>query len=104
EPSGGVLRVPEPGSGQGGGPPASDAGGWRGVIEEYRSRLPVGAQVHVVTLREGGTPLLFAHDLSRRTGCEVYLKLEGLNPTGSFKDRGMTVAITQAVAGGSQAV
>jgi len=74
------------------------------VIEEYRSRLPVAAQAHVVTLREGGTPLLFAHDLSRRTGCEVYLKLEGLNPTGSFKDRGMTVAITQAAGSGSQAV
>jgi threonine synthase len=80
------------------------ARGWRGVIEEYRDRLPVAADAHVVTMREGGTPLLLAPDLSRRTGCQVYLKIEGLNPTGSFKDRGMTVAITQAVDTGSQAV
>ncbi len=80
------------------------ARGWRGVIEEYRERLPVALDAHVVTMREGGTPLLLAPDLSRRTGCEVYLKIEGLNPTGSFKDRGMTVAITQAADAGSLAV
>jgi threonine synthase len=80
------------------------ARGWRGVIEEYRDRLPVPPDAHVVTMREGGTPLLFAPDLSRRTGCQVYLKIEGLNPTGSFKDRGMTVAITQAADAGSQVV
>jgi threonine synthase len=80
------------------------ARGWLGVIEEYRDRLPVAADAHVVTMREGGTPLLLAPELSRHTGCEVYLKIEGLNPTGSFKDRGMTVAITQAVDAGSQAV
>jgi threonine synthase len=79
-------------------------GGWYGVIAEYRDRMPVPADAHVVTLREGGTPLLLAPDLSRRTGCEVYLKIEGLNPTGSFKDRGMTVAITQAADAGSKAV
>jgi threonine synthase len=77
---------------------------WRGVIEEYRSRLPVTADTPVVTLHEGGTPLLPAPVLSARTGCEVYLKVEGLNPTGSFKDRGMTVAISIAAGAGAKAV
>jgi threonine synthase len=77
---------------------------WRGVITEYRDRLPVTAEMTAVTLHEGGTPLLRAPVLSARTGCEVYLKVEGLNPTGSFKDRGMTVAITMAAAAGAQAV
>jgi len=80
------------------------AAGWPGVIEAYRDRLPVPDQARVVTLLEGGTPLLPAPELSRRTACDVWLKVEGANPTGSFKDRGMTVAITQAVAAGSQAV
>jgi threonine synthase len=70
------------------------------VIEAYRDRLPVAAAPGSVTLLEGGTPLLPAPTLSARTGCDVWLKVEGLNPTGSFKDRGMTVAITQAVAAG----
>ncbi|UOY01387.1 threonine synthase [Blastococcus sp. PRF04-17] len=78
--------------------------GWPGLIEAYRSRLPVSESTPVVTLQEGNTPLLPAQELSRRTGCEVYLKVEGLNPTGSFKDRGMTMAITKAVEEGSQAV
>jgi len=77
---------------------------WRGVIEEYRSRLPVTADTPVVTLREGGTPLLPAPVLSARTGCDVYLKVEGLNPTGSFKDRGMTVALSLAAGAGAKAV
>ena len=77
---------------------------WRGVIEEYRSRLPVTAQTPVITLHEGGTPLLPAPVLSDRTGCEVYLKVEGANPTGSFKDRGMTVALSTAVEAGAKAV
>jgi threonine synthase len=77
---------------------------WRGVINEYRDRLPVTADMPVITLHEGGTPLLPAPVLSARTGCEVYLKVEGLNPTGSFKDRGMTVAITVAAAAGAKAV
>jgi threonine synthase len=77
---------------------------WRGVIEEYRSRLPVGPRTPVVTLHEGGTPLLPAPALSDRTGCEVYLKVEGGNPTGSFKDRGMTVALSVAVGAGAKAV
>jgi threonine synthase len=77
---------------------------WRGVIEEYRDRLPVTAQTPVVTLREGGTPLVPAPRLSALTGCDVWLKVEGANPTGSFKDRGMTVAISKAAEEGAQAV
>ncbi len=57
-----------------------------------------------MTLQEGNTPLLPAPELSRRTGCEVYLKVEGANPTGSFKDRGMTMAITKAVEEGAKVV
>ena len=77
---------------------------WRGVLEEYRSRMPIDQTTAVVTLREGGTPLVPAAVLSERAGCEVWLKVEGANPTGSFKDRGMTVAITKAVEEGSRAV
>src|ERR1700748_1793926 len=77
---------------------------WRGVITEYSDRLPVTAGMTPVTLQEGGTPLLHAPVLSARTGCDVYLKVEGLNPTGSYKDRGMTVAITMAAAEGAKAV
>jgi threonine synthase len=77
---------------------------WRGVIAEYRDWLPVTDATPVVSLREGGTPLLPAAVLSARTGCEVYLKVEGGNPTGSFKDRGMTVAISMAAGAGAQAV
>ncbi len=77
---------------------------WRGVIEEYRDRLPVTPADPVITLREGGTPLVPAGHLSERTGCDVHLKVEGANPTGSFKDRGMTMAISKAVEAGSQAV
>jgi threonine synthase len=84
--------------------PRTPAAGWPGVIEAYRDRLPVKPDDQVVTLQEGGTPLLPAAELSRRTGCEVYLKVEGNNPTGSFKDRGMTVAMTRALADGSRAV
>ncbi|MBV9412276.1 MAG: threonine synthase [Acidimicrobiia bacterium] len=78
--------------------------GWRGVIEEYRSFLPVDDDTPVVTLLEGGTPLVPAPRLSERMGAEVYLKFEGLNPTGSFKDRGMTMAISKAVEEGAKAV
>ena len=77
---------------------------WRGVIEEYRDRLPGGAATQVVTLREGGTPLVPAQVVSERTGCEVHLKVEGANPTGSFKDRGMTMAVTKAVEAGARAI
>jgi threonine synthase len=77
---------------------------WRGVIEEYRDLLDVGADTPVVTLHEGGTPLIPAPRLSDRAGAEVYLKVEGANPTGSFKDRGMTLAISKAVERGAKAV
>ena len=77
---------------------------WRGVVEEYREFLPVGADSPVVTLHEGGTPLLAAPRLSDRVGARVFLKYEGLNPTGSFKDRGMTMAISKAVEEGAKAV
>ena len=77
---------------------------WPGLIEAYRDRLPVSASTPVVTLQEGATPLVPAVELSRRTGCDVWLKVEGANPTGSFKDRGMTMAITKAKEEGAQAV
>ena len=77
---------------------------WPGVIEAYRDRMPVEDGWRIVTLGEGGTPLLPAPRLSERTGCEVYLKVDGANPTGSFKDRGMTVAVTDALAQGKQGV
>ena len=79
-------------------------GAWRGLIEEYRDRLPVTDATPVVTLLEGNTPLVPALRVSERTGCEVYLKVEGLNPTGSFKDRGMTMAISKAAEEGAKAV
>jgi len=78
--------------------------GWRGVIEEYRDFLDVTPSTPVVTLGEGGTPLLAAPRLSERAGAEVLLKIEGANPTGSFKDRGMTMAISRAVERGAKAV
>jgi threonine synthase len=77
---------------------------WRGVIEEYRERLPVTDATPVVTLGEGDTPLVRSRSLSEETGCEVYLKFDGANPTGSFKDRGMTLAISKAVEEGSKAI
>ena len=70
---------------------------YRGLIEQFRDRLPVSATTPVVTLYEGNTPLVPAPELSERTGCDVYLKVEGANPTGSFKDRGMTMAVSKAV-------
>jgi threonine synthase len=77
---------------------------WRGLIEEYRDRLPVDATTPVVTLREGGTPLVYACVVSEMTGCQVWLKYDGANPTGSFKDRGMTMAISKAAQEGARAV
>jgi threonine synthase len=73
-----------------------------GLIERYRDRLPVSAATPVITLGEGGTPLLHAPRVSDRAGCDVYLKYEGANPTGSFKDRGMTVAVSKAVEDGAR--
>ncbi|MCV7064988.1 threonine synthase [Mycolicibacterium houstonense] len=77
---------------------------WPGLIEAYRDRMPVGDNWTPITLHEGGTPLIHAKRLSELTGCTVHLKVEGLNPTGSFKDRGMTVAVTESIARGQQAV
>jgi threonine synthase len=84
--------------------PVAARAGWRGLIEEYRDRLPVTPSTPVVTLLEGATPLVRAEVLSELTGCDVHLKVEGLNPTGSFKDRGMTMAISKALEEGSRAV
>ncbi len=77
---------------------------WRGVIREYFDRLPVSEHTPIITLGEGGTPLIPAPALSRRVGAEVYVKYEGMNPTGSFKDRGMTMAISKAMERGAKAV
>ena len=80
------------------------ANGWPGLIEAYREHLPVSDTTPVVTLLEGNTPLIPAPRLSEQLGLDVYLKVEGANPTGSFKDRGMTLAITKAVEAGSKVV
>lgn len=78
----------------------------KGVINQYGKYLPITAKTPVITLNEGNTPLIYACHLSKLlgSGMEVYLKYEGLNPTGSFKDRGMTVAVSKAVEEGSEAV
>lgn len=77
---------------------------WRGVITEYADRLPLLDGAPVVTLGEGGTPLIHAEKLSALVGAQVYVKYEGLNPTGSFKDRGMTTAMSVAAKNGAEAV
>ena len=78
----------------------------KGVIERYRNHLPVPDDARVITLREGSTPLVRAHNIERRIHdrIELWFKCEGLNPSGSFKDRGMTVAVTMAVKEGHKAV
>lgn len=79
---------------------------WRGVIEEYRKFLPVTEKTPIISLGEGNTPLIRAARLAKAIapGIELYLKFEGVNPTGSFKDRGMTFAISKAVESGARAV
>ncbi|MBU0701768.1 threonine synthase [bacterium] len=79
---------------------------WEGLINEYREFLPVSEKTPVITLNEGNTPLIDAYNLSSVLGnnLRIYLKYEGLNPTGSFKDRGMTMAISKAMEEGSRAV
>jgi threonine synthase len=74
------------------------------LVERYRDRLPLAADAKVVSLGEGSTPLLPAPRLSERLGAELWLKCEGANPTGSFKDRGMTVAVSQALDDGARSV
>src|SRR6187399_3240413 len=78
----------------------------RGVIARWRQYLPVTAETPVISLNEGSTPLIHSPRLSQRVGrgCEVFIKYEGLNPTGSFKDRGMTMAISKAREEGARAV
>ena len=75
-----------------------------GLIERYRSFLPVTEKTPMISFLEGSTPLIAAPHLSDKTGCAVYLKYEGLNPTGSFKDRGMTLAVSKAAEKGAKAV
>lgn len=79
---------------------------YTGLIERYRDRLPVADDARLIGLGEGATPLIRLHNIPRDTGFggELYVKYEGLNPTGSFKDRGMTLAVTQAVAEGAKAI
>ncbi|RFA09612.1 threonine synthase [Subtercola boreus] len=77
---------------------------WRGVLHEYADRLNITEATPIITLGEGGTPLIPAPALSARTGAKVWVKFEGMNPTGSFKDRGMTMAISKAVEHGAKAV
>jgi threonine synthase len=75
-----------------------------GLIERYRDRLPFAVGDPVISLQEGSTPLVHAPRISERAGAEVWLKLEGTNPTGSFKDRGMTCAVSDAVRAGAEMV
>lgn len=78
---------------------------WKGIVEEYRVLLPVEPRDEVVTLLEGNTPLVHAGRLEKDLGgIKLYLKIEGANPTGSFKDRGMTLAVTRAKGDGARAV
>lgn len=82
----------------------SSAARGQGLIARYREFLPISDRTPIVTLHEGDTPLIFSDKLSRLAGLDVYLKYEGLNPTGSFKDRGMTVAVSKAKESGAKAV
>ena len=79
---------------------------YTGLIERYRDRLPVSATTRIISLNEGNTPLIQLQNIPRLIGkdVDIYVKFEGLNPTGSFKDRGMTMAVTKAVEEGSQAI
>jgi threonine synthase len=79
---------------------------YTGLIAKYRDRLPVKDDTRLISLGEGNTPLIRLNNIPRELGrdCDIYVKFEGLNPTGSFKDRGMTMAVTKAVEEGSQAI
>ena len=85
---------------------AAEGRAWPGVIEAFRDFLPVSDRTPVVTLKEGGTPLVEAPRLAEAIGFpgRLYLKYEGMNPTGSFKDRGMTVAVSKAVEEGARVI
>ncbi|MCK5092631.1 MAG: threonine synthase, partial [Gammaproteobacteria bacterium] len=79
---------------------------YTGLIEKYRDRLPIHDDTRIISLGEGNTPLIRLSNIPDQLGkdVEIYVKYEGLNPTGSFKDRGMTMAVTKAVEEGSQAI
>ncbi len=79
---------------------------YTGLIERYKDRLPVSATTRIISLNEGNTPMIQLQNIPRMLGkdVDIYVKFEGLNPTGSFKDRGMTMAVTKAVEAGSQAI
>lgn len=77
---------------------------WNGVIEAYRDYMPLEDETDPVTLQEGNTPLIFAEKFSEELGVDLYLKYDGANPTGSFKDRGMTMAVTNAIEKGAEAI
>ena len=84
----------------------SNANRYTGLVDRYRDRLPVSATTRAISLGEGNTPLIKLENIPRLIGknVEIYVKYEGLNPTGSFKDRGMTMAVTKAVEEGSKAI
>ncbi len=86
--------------------PAAKHQGWPGLIENYRQYLPVSDTTPIVTLHEGNTPLIPAPAIAQKIGksVQVFIKYDGLNPTGSFKDRGMTMAVTKAKEAGAKAV
>lgn len=77
---------------------------WKGILAHYRDHLPLTERTPLLSLREGNTPLVRAETLSEELDIDLYLKVEGANPTGSFKDRGMVLAIAKAVEEGSEAV
>lgn len=81
-----------------------NSGRWPGLISNYRQFMPVTEDTRLITLNEGNTPLIHSENLSEIIGCNVFIKYEGLNPTGSFKDRGMTMAITKAAETNAQSV
>ncbi|MEB1809017.1 MAG: threonine synthase [Bacillaceae bacterium] len=77
---------------------------WKGLLEEYKQFLPINENTPMLSLREGNTPLIPLENLSKEWGVEVYVKVEGANPTGSFKDRGMVMAVAKAKEEGSQTI
>lgn len=77
---------------------------WQGIIEKYKQHLPVSDKTPIVTLYEGNTPLVYARNLSKEWGIDLHFKYEGLNPTGSFKDRGMVMAVAKAAEAGSEVI
>ncbi len=81
-----------------------DISQYKGVIERYRDYLPVSSNTPVISLLEGNTPLIPSVSLGKKLGLRLYFKFEGVNPTGSFKDRGMTLAVSKAVEAGNTAV